>query len=87
MGGTGACDGLTYSEIEQRFPKEAKLRKSDKLSYRYPRGTSSSFFLFSSLPMWISERRKRGECQLIFFIKHFGLLMESCFIINANGRI
>mmetsp|Transcript_42497 Transcript_42497/g.112008 ORF Transcript_42497/g.112008 Transcript_42497/m.112008 type:complete len:1070 (+) Transcript_42497:65-3274(+) len=36
----GSCDGLTYSEIEQMFPEEAKRRKANKLAYRYPRGES-----------------------------------------------
>lgn len=34
----GVCDGLTYKEIEEKFPEEFKRRQEDKLSYRYPRG-------------------------------------------------
>ena len=36
----GVFDGLTYHEIEQRFPAEFSMRAEDKLSYRYPRGES-----------------------------------------------
>jgi 6-phosphofructo-2-kinase/fructose-2,6-biphosphatase 2 len=36
----GVCDGMTYEEIEQKFPDEFKARKTDKLRYRYPRGES-----------------------------------------------
>jgi broad specificity phosphatase PhoE/predicted kinase len=36
----GACDGLTYREISERFPEEWRARKSDKLGYRYPQGES-----------------------------------------------
>ena len=34
----GTCDGMTYEEIEQRWPEEFALRQVDKLAYRYPRG-------------------------------------------------
>lgn len=33
----GACDGMTYEEIEELLPNEFELRKKDKLAYRYPR--------------------------------------------------
>ena len=34
----GACDGMTYEEIEEQFPEEFVRREKDKLAYRYPRG-------------------------------------------------
>mmetsp|Transcript_35191 Transcript_35191/g.84907 ORF Transcript_35191/g.84907 Transcript_35191/m.84907 type:complete len:520 (+) Transcript_35191:96-1655(+) len=36
----GVCDGLTYKEIEEKYPDEFARRQEDKLSYRYPRGES-----------------------------------------------
>ena len=36
----GVFDGMTYREIEERFPAEFAQRASDKLGYRYPRGES-----------------------------------------------
>jgi len=36
----GVCDGLTYDEIKEKYPKEYKRRCEDKLSHRYPRGES-----------------------------------------------
>jgi len=36
----GEFEGLTYDEVKRRAPKEASLRKRDKLGYRYPRGES-----------------------------------------------
>lgn len=36
----GICDGMTYEEIEETFPKEFEARQKDKLRYRYPRGES-----------------------------------------------
>jgi broad specificity phosphatase PhoE/adenylate kinase family enzyme len=37
---TGAYDGLTYAEIEEKYPRDAEERKKDKLRYRYPEGES-----------------------------------------------
>mmetsp|Transcript_1230 Transcript_1230/g.3000 ORF Transcript_1230/g.3000 Transcript_1230/m.3000 type:complete len:503 (+) Transcript_1230:106-1614(+) len=36
----GICDGMTYPEIKDKYPEEAKRRAENKLSYRYPRGES-----------------------------------------------
>jgi len=36
----GEFEGLTYADIKVNNPDEAKLRKLDKLGYRYPRGES-----------------------------------------------
>ena len=36
----GECDGLTYKEIQERFPHEFARRQKNKLAYRYPCGES-----------------------------------------------
>ena len=36
----GICDGLTYLEIEKKYPEIATNRRADKLRYRYPQGES-----------------------------------------------
>ncbi|XP_031622908.1 6-phosphofructo-2-kinase/fructose-2,6-bisphosphatase-like isoform X2 [Contarinia nasturtii] len=36
----GICEGLTYEEIQERFPQEFAWRDQDKLKYRYPLGES-----------------------------------------------
>lgn len=36
----GICEGLTYEEIQERFPQEFVWRDQDKLKYRYPHGES-----------------------------------------------
>lgn len=36
----GICEGLTYEEIQERFPTEFAWRDQDKLKYRYPHGES-----------------------------------------------
>lgn len=37
---SGVCDGLTYAEIEQRYPQDFKARDEDKYNYRYLGGES-----------------------------------------------
>lgn len=36
----GICEGLTYEEIQEKFPQEFAWRDQDKLKYRYPHGES-----------------------------------------------
>ncbi|CAI4225855.1 unnamed protein product [Auanema sp. JU1783] len=36
----GICEGLTYADILQRYPKQAEDRNHDKYHYRYPSGES-----------------------------------------------
>lgn len=36
----GICEGLSYEEMQQRFPQEFAWRDQDKLRYRYPWGES-----------------------------------------------
>jgi len=34
----GVCEGLTYKEIEERYPEDFARRDQDKYHYRYPAG-------------------------------------------------
>lgn len=36
----GVCDGLSYDQVQVKFPEEYRSRLQDKLKYRYPRGES-----------------------------------------------
>jgi broad specificity phosphatase PhoE len=36
----GICDGMTYEEIEEKFPDEFEARSANKFLYRYPQGES-----------------------------------------------
>lgn len=37
---SGVCDGLTYAEIEERYPEDFAQRDEDKYNYRYLGGES-----------------------------------------------
>jgi broad specificity phosphatase PhoE len=34
----GICEGMTYKEIEEKYPEEFRARSKDKFNYRYPKG-------------------------------------------------
>lgn len=36
----GVCEGLTYEEMQDKYPQEFAWRDQDKLRYRYPWGES-----------------------------------------------
>jgi 6-phosphofructo-2-kinase / fructose-2,6-biphosphatase 2 len=37
---SGVCDGMTYGEIEERYPEDFRQRDDDKYNYRYLGGES-----------------------------------------------
>uniref|UniRef100_A0A7R9VHD7 6-phosphofructo-2-kinase domain-containing protein n=1 Tax=Chlamydomonas euryale TaxID=1486919 RepID=A0A7R9VHD7_9CHLO len=57
----GSCDGLSYAEIEKRFPEEFEARAADKLRYRYPAGESYMDVIQRLEPVIIEMERER-EC-------------------------
>jgi hypothetical protein len=67
----GACDGMTYEEIEEQFPEEWHRRAVDKLAYRYPRG-ESYLDVIARLEPIIIEMERHQEPLLV--IAHQGIL-------------
>lgn len=61
----GSCDGMTYEEIEERFPDEFRLRAVDKLAYRYPRGESYLDVIARLEPIIIEMERHRESLLII----------------------
>lgn len=37
----GSCEGMTYKEIEEKYPEEFEMRAKNKMRYRYPGGGES----------------------------------------------
>merc|ERR1712032_623257 len=60
----GICDGLTYQEIAEKYPDEARRRGENKLSYRYPRGESYMDLIQRVEPM-VHELERHEEPLLI----------------------
>ncbi len=55
----GICDGLTYTQIEERMPNEYAARQADKFNYRYPRGESYRDVIARLEPVIIEIERQR----------------------------
>eukprot|EP00607_Mallomonas_marina_P010355 CAMPEP_0182422252 /NCGR_PEP_ID=MMETSP1167-20130531/7888_1 /TAXON_ID=2988 /ORGANISM="Mallomonas Sp, Strain CCMP3275" /LENGTH=458 /DNA_ID=CAMNT_0024600147 /DNA_START=18 /DNA_END=1395 /DNA_ORIENTATION=+ len=66
----GECDGMTYKEIEEKYPEEWVRRQVDKLAYRYPRGESYLDVIARLEPM-IIEMERQKEPVLIKLIKAY----------------
>ena len=61
---SGVCDGLTYEEIEEQYPKEFARRDEDKYHYRYPQGESYQD-LVARLEPCIMELERRSNILVI----------------------
>ena len=57
--------GLTYEEIEARYPDEYAARQAAKLTYRYPYGGESYVDVLSRLQPMILELERVREPVLI----------------------
>jgi broad specificity phosphatase PhoE len=67
----GACDGMTYKEIEEVFPEEFAQRQDDKLSYRYTRGESYMDVILRIEPVAQEMERVREP---VLIVGHQGIL-------------
>ena len=61
----GSCDGMTYEEIEEKFPEEWERRNVDKLAYRYPRGESYLDVIARLEPIIIEMERHQEPLLII----------------------
>lgn len=67
----GACDGMTYEEIEDQYPEEFERREKDKLAYRYPRGESYLDVIARLEPIILEMERHREP---LLIVAHQGIL-------------
>jgi broad specificity phosphatase PhoE len=61
----GSCDGMTYQEIEKKYPEEFALRSKDKLAYRYPRGESYLDVIARLEPIILEMERHREPLLIV----------------------
>lgn len=66
----GACDGLTYEEIEKQFPQDFKERDEDKYEYRYRGGESYRDVVIRLEPIIMELERQEN----ILIITHQAVL-------------
>lgn len=67
----GVCNGMTYNEIEEKYPGRHKERSADKLRWRYPRGESYLDVVGRLEPIFINGERQTAP---ILVIAHQAIL-------------
>ena len=60
----GICEGLTYKEIQEKYPLDFAAREKSKLTYRYPMGESYKD-LISRLEAVIMELERQGNVVIV----------------------
>ncbi|KAI5969277.1 PFK26 [Candida margitis] len=64
--GAGKCEGMTYEEIQEKYPREFESRLENKLSYRYPGvGGESYLDVLTRLRPLITEIERTTDHLLI----------------------
>lgn len=66
----GECDGMTYEEIEQKFPEDFKARDDNKYKYRYRGGESYRDIVIRLEPIIMELERQEN----ILIITHQAVL-------------
>lgn len=66
----GVCDGLTYEEIEARYPEDFNLRDQDKFHFRYRNGESYADLVLRLEPIIMEVERQEN----IMIIGHQAVL-------------
>jgi len=61
----GVCDGMTYAQIEGKYPEDFAARAEDKLRYRYPRGESYLDIIARLEPVIFEIERQRAPVIVI----------------------
>ncbi|GMS95690.1 hypothetical protein PENTCL1PPCAC_17865, partial [Pristionchus entomophagus] len=60
----GICEGLTYEDIENRYPKQTEDRRKDKYHYRFPSGESYEDVVARLEPV-IMELERQGNVLVV----------------------
>ncbi|CAG8461657.1 15787_t:CDS:2, partial [Racocetra fulgida] len=66
----GVCDGMTYEEIEERYPEDYNNRDEDKFNYRYRGGESYRDVVYRLEPVIMELERQQN----ILIIGHQAIL-------------
>ena len=66
----GVCDGMTYKEIEQKYPEDYESRDDDKFKYRYRGGESYRDVVVRLEPVIMELERQNN----ILIIAHQAIL-------------
>lgn len=61
----GNCDGMTYEEIKEKYPKDYEDRSKDKLRWRYNRGESYLDLIHRIKPIIYELERRKGPVLVV----------------------
>ncbi|KAJ3354988.1 Fructose-2,6-bisphosphatase [Entophlyctis luteolus] len=71
---SGVCDGLTYEEIEERYPDDFAARDDDKYNYRYKGGESYADLVRRLEPVILELERHHEHNHPILVVGHQAVL-------------
>jgi 6-phosphofructo-2-kinase/fructose-2,6-biphosphatase 2 len=71
---SGVCDGLTYEEIEEKYPEDFAERDTDKYNYRYKGGESYADLVRRLEPVTLELERHHEKNHSILIIGHQAVL-------------
>ncbi|KAJ3100630.1 Fructose-2,6-bisphosphatase, partial [Phlyctochytrium bullatum] len=71
---SGLCDGLTYEEIEDKYPEDFAQRDEDKYNYRYRGGESYADLVKRLEPVTLELERHHEKNHSILIIGHQAVL-------------
>ncbi|KAJ3013445.1 UNVERIFIED_CONTAM: Fructose-2,6-bisphosphatase [Siphonaria sp. JEL0065] len=71
---SGVCDGLTYEDIEERYPDDFAARDDDKYNYRYKGGESYADLVRRLEPVTLELERHHEKNHPILIIGHQAVL-------------
>ncbi|KAJ3220016.1 Fructose-2,6-bisphosphatase [Dinochytrium kinnereticum] len=71
---SGLCDGLTYEEIEEKYPEDFAQRDEDKYNYRYRGGESYADLVKRLEPVTLELERHHEKNHSILIIGHQAVL-------------
>lgn len=71
----GVCDGMTYEEIEEKYPEDYEARDEDKFNYRYRGGESYRDVVVRLEPVIMELERQEN----IMIIAH-----QVCWVVNSE---
>ncbi|KAG7883693.1 hypothetical protein KL938_002930 [Ogataea parapolymorpha] len=85
--GSGKFDGMTYEEIQKRFPEEFKSRLENKMAYRYPGvGGESYLDVIARLKPLITELERTTNHILIITHRVVARVLIAYFLnLNKNS--
>lgn len=71
---SGVCEGMTYDEVEEKFPEDAAERDRDKYNYRYHRGESYRDLVQRLEPVIMEMERHHEPNHSILIVGHQAVL-------------